>query len=93
MDPENRTCTVSVSIPPKVATVKITFPDNYSSNITPSFEFVEDTNLNAASKRRVIEVLVETAEQRVRSNGLCLESCVRRLEKAIEGLPVGKLTI
>ncbi|CAD5117131.1 DgyrCDS5939 [Dimorphilus gyrociliatus] len=87
MDQENVTCTVVVSIRRKLATVKITFPDKYVSNVTPTFEFMEDTNLNAASKRQVSEILVQTAEQRVRNNGLCLESCVRRLEKAIESLP------
>ncbi|XP_026282882.1 GATOR complex protein Wdr59 isoform X2 [Frankliniella occidentalis] len=90
MDPVGRVCTVTVSANGHVAVLQITFPANYPYNNAPSFQFIQGTSLNPASKSKLQKVLKHTAQQRVRKSRVCLEACLRQLVSSLQQLSLSE---
>ncbi|XP_014256669.1 GATOR complex protein WDR59 isoform X2 [Cimex lectularius] len=84
MDPIKRRCTVTAAINSNVAVVHITFPPGYPHNIAPAFQFTTASTIDSTLKNKLLKVLKQTAQQRVKKNRSCLEPCIRQLITTLE---------
>ncbi|XP_034236039.1 GATOR complex protein WDR59 isoform X2 [Thrips palmi] len=90
MDPVKRVCTVTVSANGHVAVLQISFPPTYPYTTPPTFQFLQGTSLNPASKSKLQKVLKHTAQQRVRKNRTCLDPCLRQLVSSLQQLSLSE---
>ncbi|XP_008215215.1 GATOR complex protein WDR59 isoform X1 [Nasonia vitripennis] len=79
MDATERTCTVTASNKNYNVVLKVNFPGNYPYSAQPTFQFCPGTNIDNAIMTKLLKVLKQTAQQRVRKNRSCLEPCLRQL--------------
>ncbi|XP_073988068.1 WD repeat domain 59 isoform X2 [Rhodnius prolixus] len=86
MDPEKRECTITATINNKIVALRILFPFGYPHGIPPTFEFVGATDVSAEWKNKIMKFLKHSAQQRIKKNRPCLESCIRQLVFTLEEL-------
>uniref|UniRef100_A0A0V0G8I0 Putative conserved wd40 repeat-containing protein n=1 Tax=Triatoma dimidiata TaxID=72491 RepID=A0A0V0G8I0_TRIDM len=86
MDPEERECTVTASVNNTTVVLHILFPVGYPHGIPPTFEFAGTTNVNADWKNKIMKLLKHSAQQRVKKNRPCVESCIKQLVFTLEEL-------
>ncbi|KAF4521796.1 hypothetical protein B566_EDAN011381 [Ephemera danica] len=84
MDAVRRTCTVTASTNGHTVVLLVNFPANYPFNSPPSFQLCKGTTIDSATQAKVVKVLKQTAQQRVRKNKSCLEPCLRQLVATLE---------
>lgn len=89
MDPIKRRCTVTArGGGGNTVIVQIAFPLSYPNNTPPIFQFTSETNVDSSIKSKLLKVLKQTAQQRVKKNRSCLEPCIRQLVKTLEELSI-----
>lgn len=64
--------------------LKVNFPVNYPCSAQPTFQFCPGTTIDNATMTKLLKVLVQTAQQRVKKNRSCLEPCLRQLNITLE---------
>lgn len=85
MDATERNCTVTATNNNSYNVVlKVNFPENYPYNAQPTFQFYPGTSIDNDTKTYLLQVLKQTAQQRVKKNRSCLEPCLRQLIIALE---------
>ncbi|XP_075212964.1 WD repeat domain 59 [Lycorma delicatula] len=86
MDDIKRTCTVTANVDGHKVILHISFPSSYPFNASPTFQFAQGTSVDNVMKAKILKVLKQTAQQRVRKNRSCLEPCLRQLVTTLEQL-------
>lgn len=86
MDAIKRNCTVTAGVDGHVVILHINFPSSYPFNAIPTFQFAQGTSVDNLMKSKILKVLKQTAQQRVRKNRSCLEPCLRQLVSTLEQL-------
>lgn len=84
MDANERSCTVTACNTNYNVVLKVNFPRNYPYNAQPTFQFCPGTSIDNATMAKLLKVLKQTAQQRVRKNRSCLEPCLRQLIITLE---------
>lgn len=84
MDAAERSCTVTASNKNYNVVLKVNFPGNYPCSAQPSFQFCPGTTIDKTIMTKILKVLKQTAQQRVRKNRSCLEPCLRQLIATLE---------
>ncbi|XP_063236858.1 GATOR2 complex protein WDR59 isoform X2 [Bacillus rossius redtenbacheri] len=84
MDAVRRSCTVTASRNGHVVVLLVTFPPSYPYNSAPSFQFGQGTSIDTAAVAKLLKVLKQTAQQRVKKNKSCLEPCLRQLVTTLD---------
>ncbi|KAI4488494.1 hypothetical protein M0802_011600 [Mischocyttarus mexicanus] len=84
MDASERSCTVTACNTNYNVVLKVNFPRNYPYNAQPTFQFCPGTSIDNATMAKLLKVLKQTAQQRVRKNRSCLEPCLRQLIITLE---------
>ncbi|XP_012270221.1 GATOR complex protein WDR59 [Orussus abietinus] len=84
VDITQRECTVTVGSKEYSVTLKINFPENYPFSAYPTFQFCPGSTVDNVTLAKLLKLLKQTAQQRVRKNRLCMESCLRQLITALE---------
>ncbi|XP_066594215.1 GATOR2 complex protein WDR59 isoform X2 [Prorops nasuta] len=84
MDATERSCTVTASNQNYNVVLKVNFPGNYPFSAQPTFQFCPGTTIDNATMVKILKVLKQTAQQRVKKNRSCLEPCLRQLIIALE---------
>lgn len=84
MDAQERTCTVTASNANYNVILKVNFPANYPYNAQPTFQFCHGTTVDSSIITRLLKVLKQIAQQRVKKNRSCLEPCLRQLISTLE---------
>ncbi|XP_033209971.1 GATOR complex protein WDR59 isoform X1 [Belonocnema kinseyi] len=79
MDAVERSCTVTACNKNYNVILKVNFPGNYPYSAQPTFQFCPGTTIDNNIKVKLLKVLKQTAQQRVRKNRSCLEPCLRQL--------------
>ncbi|XP_058792882.1 GATOR complex protein WDR59 isoform X2 [Phymastichus coffea] len=84
MDAAERSCTVTASNKNYNVVLKVNFPGNYPYSAQPTFQFCPGTTVDNVIMTKLLKVLKQTAQQRVRKNRSCLEPCLRQLIATLE---------
>ena len=84
MDALERSCTVTACNNNYNVILKVNFPSNYPCSAQPTFQFCPGTTIDNATMSKLLKVLKQTAQQRVRKNRSCLEPCLRQLIITLE---------
>lgn len=84
MDAVERSCTVTASNKSYNVILKVNFPANYPNSAQPTFQFCPGTTIDNATMTKLLKVLKQTAQQRVKKNRSCLEPCLRQLITTLE---------
>ncbi|XP_024939455.1 GATOR complex protein WDR59 isoform X2 [Cephus cinctus] len=84
MDAVERSCTVTASNKNYNVILKVNFPGNYPYSAQPTFQFCPGTTVDNPTMAKLLKVLKQTAQQRVRKNRSCLEPCLRQLIITLE---------
>ncbi|XP_076671649.1 WD repeat domain 59 isoform X3 [Andrena cerasifolii] len=84
MDAVERSCTVTASNKSYNVILKVNFPANYPYSAQPTFQFCPGTSIDNATMAKLLKVLKQTAQQRVKKNRSCLEPCLRQLNSTLE---------
>lgn len=84
MDALERSCTVTACNKNYNVILKVNFPGNYPQSAQPTFQFCPGTTVDNATMAKLLKVLKQTAQQRVRKNRTCLEPCLRQLISTLE---------
>ncbi|XP_043265294.1 GATOR complex protein WDR59 isoform X1 [Colletes gigas] len=84
MDAVERSCTVTASNKSYNVILKVNFPANYPYSAQPTFQFCPGTTIDNATMGKLLKVLKQTAQQRVKKNRSCLEPCLRQLIATLE---------
>ncbi|KAK1120006.1 hypothetical protein K0M31_012736 [Melipona bicolor] len=84
MDAVERSCTVTASNKSYNVILKVNFPANYPYSAQPTFQFCPGTTIDSATLAKLLKVLKQTAQQRVKKNRSCLEPCLRQLITTLE---------
>ncbi|XP_076291004.1 WD repeat domain 59 isoform X3 [Lasioglossum baleicum] len=84
MDAVERSCTVTASNKSYNVILKVNFPANYPYSAQPTFQFCPGTTIDNATMTKLLKVLKQTAQQRVKKNRSCLEPCLRQLIATLE---------
>ncbi|XP_076222881.1 WD repeat domain 59 isoform X2 [Nomia melanderi] len=84
MDALERSCTVTASNKSYNVILKVNFPANYPYSAQPTFQFCPGTTIDNATMAKLLKVLKQTAQQRVKKNRSCLEPCLRQLIATLE---------
>ncbi|KAJ8687709.1 hypothetical protein QAD02_023503 [Eretmocerus hayati] len=86
MDATERSCTITASSKTYKVVLKVNFPGNYPCNVQPTFQFCPGTTIDNATMTKVLKILKQTAQQRVKKSRTCLESCLKQLVTILEQL-------
>ncbi|KAK9510437.1 hypothetical protein O3M35_005226 [Rhynocoris fuscipes] len=86
IDLEKRECFLKVSINEHIVQLHIQFPVGYPHGLAPTFDFTTGTVINSEWKIKIQKLLKHSAQQRVKKNRPCLESCLRQLVFTLEEL-------
>ncbi|XP_034942224.1 GATOR complex protein WDR59 isoform X2 [Chelonus insularis] len=84
MDAAERSCTVTARNKNYNVILKVNFPGNYPYSALPTFQFCSGTTVDNTTMAKLLRVLKQTAQQRVRKNRSCLEPCLRQLIITLE---------
>ncbi|OAD54322.1 WD repeat-containing protein 59 [Eufriesea mexicana] len=84
MDAVERSCTVTASNKSYNVILKVNFPANYPYSAQPTFQFCSGTTIDNTTVAKLLKVLKQTAQQRVKKNRSCLEPCLRQLITTLE---------
>ncbi|KAG7207480.1 hypothetical protein KM043_009113 [Ampulex compressa] len=84
MDAVERSCTVTACNKNYNVILKVNFPGNYPYSAQPTFQFCPGTTIDNTIMTKLLKVLKQTAQQRVRKNRSCLEPCLRQLIATLE---------
>ncbi|XP_076242534.1 WD repeat domain 59 isoform X2 [Calliopsis andreniformis] len=84
MDAVERSCTVTASNKSYNVILKVNFPANYPNSAQPTFQFCPGTTIDNTTMTKLLKVLKQTAQQRVKKNRSCLEPCLRQLITTLE---------
>ncbi|EEC03569.1 conserved hypothetical protein [Ixodes scapularis] len=84
LDPGKRVCCVTVTVGMHILGLKLTFPQLYPYNASPTFQFLKGTTVDSNVKAKLLRVLRMTSEQHVKRNRSCLEPCLRQLVATLE---------
>lgn len=84
MDAVERSCTVTASNKSYNVILKVNFPANYPYSAQPTFQFCHGTTIDNTTLAKLLKVLKQTAQQRVKKNRSCLEPCLRQLITTLE---------
>ncbi|CAN7991841.1 unnamed protein product [Ixodes hexagonus] len=84
LDPGKRVCCVTVTVGIHILGLKLTFPELYPYNASPTFQFLKGTSVDSSVKAELLKVLRRTSEQHVKRNRSCLEPCLRQLVATLE---------
>ncbi|XP_015109430.1 GATOR complex protein WDR59 isoform X1 [Diachasma alloeum] len=84
MDAVERSCTVTARNKNYNVILKVNFPGNYPCAAQPTFQFCPGTTVDNTTMAKLLRVLKQTAQQRVRKNRSCLEPCLRQLITTLE---------
>lgn len=84
MDAMERSCTVTAKNKNYNVKMKINFPGNYPYSAQPTFQFCSGTTIDSTIMAKLLKVLKQTAQQRVKKNRSCLEPCLRQLIVTLE---------
>ncbi|XP_029054002.1 GATOR complex protein WDR59 isoform X1 [Osmia bicornis bicornis] len=84
MDAVERSCTVTASNKSYNVILKVNFPPNYPYSAQPTFQFCPGTTIDNTTMTKLLKVLKQTAQQRVKKNRSCLEPCLRQLITTLE---------
>lgn len=84
MDAQERTCTVTASNANYNVILKVNFPANYPYSAQPTFQFCHGTTIDNSMMTKLLKVLKQTAQQRVKKNRTCLEPCLRQLISTLD---------
>lgn len=84
MDATERSCTITASTKSYNVILKVNFPVNYPCSAQPTFQFCPGTSIDSTIMTKLLKVLTQTAQQRVRKNRSCLEPCLRQLIITLE---------
>lgn len=84
MDATERSCTITACTKNYNVILKVNFPVNYPCSAQPTFQFCPGTSIDNAMMTKLLKVLTQTAQHRVRKNRSCLEPCLRQLIIALE---------
>lgn len=68
MDAVERSCTVTASNKSYNVILKVNFPANYPNSAQPTFQFCPGTTIDNATMTKLLKVLKQTAQQRVKKN-------------------------
>jgi hypothetical protein len=88
MDATQRSCTVLVEQGEHTVRIRVSFPSHYPNGAAPSFLIDRSTSIDISSQQDLNRSLSDIAHSHVKLNRPCLEPCLRRLSKYIEGLGV-----
>ncbi|KAH0953331.1 hypothetical protein HN011_003128 [Eciton burchellii] len=84
MDATERSCTITACTKNYNVILKVNFPVNYPCSAQPTFQFCQGTSIDNATMTKLLKVLTQTAQHRVRKNRSCLEPCLRQLIITLE---------
>ncbi|XP_044008732.1 GATOR complex protein WDR59 isoform X2 [Aphidius gifuensis] len=84
MDAVERSCTVTARNKNYNIILKVNFPSNYPCNAQPTFQFCPGTTIDNTTMTKLLRVLKQTSQQRVKKNRSCLEPCLRQLITTLE---------
>ncbi|KAG8038614.1 hypothetical protein G9C98_007321 [Cotesia typhae] len=84
MDVIERSCTVTARNKNYHVILKVNFPGNYPYSAPPTFQFCSGTTVDNATMAKLLRVLKQTSQQRVKKNRTCLEPCLRQLIITLE---------
>ncbi|XP_011330381.2 GATOR complex protein WDR59 isoform X2 [Ooceraea biroi] len=84
MDAAERSCTITACTKNYNVILKVNFPVNYPYSAQPTFQFCQGTSIDNATMNKLLKVLTQTAQHRVRKNRSCLEPCLRQLIITLE---------
>ncbi|XP_020283818.1 WD repeat-containing protein 59 isoform X2 [Pseudomyrmex gracilis] len=84
MDATERSCTITASTKKYNVILKVNFPENYPYSAQPTFQFCPGTSIDNAMITKLLKVLTQTAQHRVKKNRSCLEPCLRQLINNLE---------
>lgn len=90
MDAVERSCTVTACNKNYNVILKVNFPGNYPYSAQPTFQFCPGTTIDNNIKVKLLKVLKQTAQQRVRKNRSCLEPCLRQLITTLDQVRLKK---
>lgn len=76
---------VEVTVNSHQVTLLVSFPPSYPYNAAPSFQIEDSSLVDPVLKTKVLKVLKQTAQIRVRKNRSCLDSCLSQLVTTLEG--------
>ncbi|XP_015789325.1 GATOR complex protein WDR59 isoform X2 [Tetranychus urticae] len=86
-NPIKRYCIVSVEASYKSGLrvkLKVTFPNSYPNGIAPTFEILDDGELDKVRRSEILRILSNTAQKQVKQNRPCLEPCLRDFATALD---------
>ncbi|XP_021927704.1 GATOR complex protein WDR59-like isoform X3 [Zootermopsis nevadensis] len=84
MDAVRRSCTVTATRNAHVVILQVSFPPSYPYSAAPTFQFAQGTSVDNNTMAKLLKVLKQTAQQRVRKNKSCLEPCLRQLVSTLD---------
>ncbi|CAG5096559.1 Similar to WDR59: GATOR complex protein WDR59 (Homo sapiens) [Cotesia congregata] len=84
MDVIERSCTVTARNKNYHVILKVNFPGNYPYSAQPTFQFCSGTTVDNTTMAKLLRVLKQTSQQRVKKNRTCLEPCLRQLIITLE---------
>ncbi|XP_071574180.1 GATOR2 complex protein WDR59 isoform X1 [Temnothorax nylanderi] len=84
MDVVERSCTITACTKNYNVILKVNFPVNYPCSAQPTFQFCPGTTIDNTTMTKLLKVLVQTAQHRVKKNRSCLEPCLRQLNLTLE---------
>ncbi|XP_050454486.1 GATOR complex protein WDR59 isoform X2 [Cataglyphis hispanica] len=84
MDATERSCTITACTKNYNVILKVNFPVNYPCSAQPTFQFCPGTSIDNTMMNKLLKVLTQTAQHRVRKNRSCLEPCLRQLITTLE---------
>lgn len=88
MDAVERSCMITACTKNYNVILKVNFPDNYPYSAQPTFQFCPGTSIDHVIMTKLLKVLTQTAQQRVRKNRSCLEPCLRQLIITLEQVSI-----
>ncbi|XP_036149984.1 GATOR complex protein WDR59 isoform X3 [Monomorium pharaonis] len=84
MDVVERSCMITACTKNYNVILKVNFPVNYPCSAQPTFQFCSGTTIDNVMMTKLLKVLVQTAQHRVKKNRSCLEPCLRQLNITLE---------
>ncbi|GFG32156.1 hypothetical protein Cfor_09334, partial [Coptotermes formosanus] len=84
MDAVTRSCTVTATTNAHIVILQVNFPPSYPYNAAPTFQFAQGTSIDNNKMAKLLKVLKQTAQERVRKNKSCLEPCLRQLVSTLD---------
>ncbi|XP_053211853.1 GATOR complex protein WDR59-like [Panonychus citri] len=86
-NPIKRYCIVSVETAFKSGLrvkLKVTFPNSYPNGIAPTFEILDEGELEKSKRNEILRILINTASKQVKQNRPCLEYCLRDFAASLD---------